>query len=244
LTDPVRVFDVNQRLHLEDEVQREITQRILRYDPDLHRLYLVRLGETDDDPSVLQIIDPTEKTVVHRMTVGLTSADLLFDAQNIYVANFDSESVSVVDKTAFAATEIPVGRQPLRLCRCKGAVYVISQADNTIQEVRAGGAVHRIPNDGRPDNLFVWRDRPVIVSHNAEKLFITLFDPGTRVFTSLHETTYPYGDVRFDTGNVSFYVRGQFGDAVFDITRAKIDAKGRLWITDFLAGRLFIIEDR
>jgi hypothetical protein len=36
-------------------------------------------------------------------------------------------------------------------------------------------------------------------------------------------------------------VRGQFGDALFEITRGKTDADGRLWITDFLSGKLFIL---
>jgi hypothetical protein len=60
--------------------------------------------------------------------------------------------------------------------------------------------------------------------------------------TLLHQANYPYGDTRFDTRNVSFYLNGQFGDAIFSITQGKTDQEGRLWITDFLSGKLFIIE--
>ncbi|MFQ6618798.1 MAG: hypothetical protein ACE5QV_08940, partial [Fidelibacterota bacterium] len=35
---------------------------------------------------------------------------------------------------------------------------------------------------------------------------------------------------------------GQFGDALFAITRGRVDAGGRLWVTDFLSGKLFILE--
>ncbi|UCE17685.1 MAG: hypothetical protein JSV84_12480 [Gemmatimonadota bacterium] len=55
---------------------------------------------------------------------------------------------------------------------------------------------------------------------------------------------YTYGDTIFDSGNVSFYVRGQYGDAVFFITQGQVDSEGRLWITDFLSGKLFLIEEK
>jgi hypothetical protein len=35
---------------------------------------------------------------------------------------------------------------------------------------------------------------------------------------------------------------GQFGDAVFELNRMKTASDGRLWITDFLSGKLFILE--
>jgi len=59
---------------------------------------------------------------------------------------------------------------------------------------------------------------------------------------TLLEFKYPYGDTSFDTRNVSFYVRGQYGDVVFDLTRAEVDSSGRLWVTDFLSGKLFIVD--
>jgi hypothetical protein len=82
----------------------------------------------------------------------------------------------------------------------------------------------------------------VLTSHSENALFVVEFDPQTGSFSLLHKQEYPYGDTRFDTANVSFYVRGQFGDAVFYITEAKTDKEGRLWLTDFLSGKLFILE--
>jgi hypothetical protein len=70
------------------------------------------------------------------------------------------------------------------------------------------------------------------------------FDPKMGSIKTAHRQEYPYGDVRFDTPNVSFYVKGQFGDAVFEITRGRTDKEDRLWITDFLAGKLYIVEAR
>lgn len=242
LPDEVRLFEIGQRLALPDTVEREITQRILEYDDAARLLYLVRLPERDENPSILQIVDPAAKSVVHRATVGRTASDLVFDDERIYIANFGSGSVSVIDKRSFAADEIPAGDGPLVLRRFGGSVWALNHVSNGIQEVRAGAKERRFPWPGRPDNLFAWRERLIAVSHDARSLRIGSFDPATGAFTLLHRAEYPYGDTSFDSGNVSFFVPGQFADAVFSIAKGIQAADGSLWIADFLSGRIFILR--
>ncbi len=242
LGDPVRVFEAGQRLHLVDEVQRETTQRILEYDAAAGHLYLVRLGEHDDSLSVLQVIDPAEKKVVQRIELGLTATDLVFDDNAIYVSNFDSDNVSVITKRDFATATIKTGEHPLRLCRAGGVVYVLNHTGNTLQSIGPEPKAHKLPKKGLPDNAFQWNDDIVVTSRTADRLYVFRFDTKARKFKTIHEVKYPYGDISYDTRNVSFYVRGQYGDAVFETTRAATDADGRLYITDFLAGKLYIIE--
>ena len=242
LGDEVRLFEIGTRITVPDTIERETTQRILRYDPDKNWLYLARVSEKDGEPSILHVIDPATKKDVRRIPVGLTAADLEFTPRAIYVSNFDSKSVSVIDKTSLAAETIATEEEPLKLCRLNDDVYVINHGANSIQEVKEKGRVYSIPFEGRPDNLFVWRGGIIITSHSRAALQIIRFDPGTGTFALLHRFEYPFGDTRFDTGNVSFYLRGQFGDALFSITSAKTGADGRLWITDYLAGKLFILK--
>lgn len=244
LEDEVRVFQPGRRIALGDTVVREITQRILEYDPGVHRLYLVRLGEGDKDPSVLQVIDPDSQRVEQRILLGVTATDLVFDKQNLYITNFESNSVSIIDKGSFTSQEVETGEGPLKLCRCGDEIYVINHLSNSLQEVKENGKAYQMPYDGMPDNLVVWKDKVVITSHSNEALFIVLFDPVSESFTLLHQEDYPYGDTRFDSGDVSFYVNGQFGDALFSITQGETDKEGRLWVTDFLSGKLFIVEDK
>ncbi len=243
LTDEVRVFQAPRRIALGDTVSREITQRILEHDSDLDLLYLVRVGEGDDDPSILQVINPDSQRVEEKVPLGLTATDLIFDETNIYVANFQSNSVSIVDKTSFAVEEISTGEGPLKLCRFGDEVYVINHSSNSLQAVKKNGRTYEIPYEGKPDNIFAWHDRIVITSYNAEAFFVILFDPADESFDMLHKEEYPYGDTRFDSGNVSFYVNGQFGDVIFSLSKGKKGKEGRLWITDFLSGRLFIVEE-
>ena len=242
LEDPVRLFDINKRIPLQDKVTREITQRLLAYDTDSRLLYLVRVAETDDAPSVLQVVDPDSNKVLHRLTLGITATDLDVHGGKIYVSNFDSHTVSVVDKTTFAVETIKTGEQPLGLCRAAGDVFVITHAGNTLEKLSGDRWAKKIPHGKHPDNIFPWGDKVVITSHDAAALYVTEFDPKTKSFALLHKESYPYGDTRFDTANVSFYVRGQFGDAVFAITEGRAGKDGRLWVTDFLSGKLFILE--
>jgi YVTN family beta-propeller protein len=242
LEDPIRVYEANKRLRLEDEVEREITQRILEYDAEANLLYLVRTGEKDDDPSMLQIIDPAEKKVTGRVPLGLTSTDLMFDERHIYVANFDSKNVSVIDKTDFSVKELSVGRGPLKLGRVADRIFVLNHLDNTLQEVDTSAKPIKIPFKGLPNSLWVRGDRLIVAAHGETSVSIVEFDPKKKSFVTLHEADYPYGDTRFDTGNVSFYVRGQFGDGVFEIAKGSTDKEGRFWVTDFLSGKLYIIE--
>jgi hypothetical protein len=118
---------------------------------------------------------------------------------------------------------------------------VINHGGNSLQVVKGRGKTYRLPYDGMPDNCFAWNDDIVITSHGEKSLYIARFDPEREEFSLLHEEKYPYGDTRFDSRNVSFYVRGQFGDGLFEITKGKTDRDGRLWVTDFLSGKLFIL---
>ena len=147
----------------------------------------------------------------------------------------------MIDKDDFSIRGIETGEGPFRLCELGGKLYVLNHLAGNIQEL--GGGTYEMPGDGRPDNIFAWRDRLIIISHGAEALHIHELHPGRREFRLVHEERYPYADTGMDTGNVSFYVRGQFGDALFDLTRALVDKEGRLWISDFLSGRIVILDE-
>jgi YVTN family beta-propeller protein len=242
LPDEIRLFEIGTRVTVPDTIERENTQRLLRYDSGAKLLYLARVAEKDGDPGILHVIDPAARKGIARIALGSGPSDLVFDDSNIYVANFESGTVSIVDKAGLTERKIAVGACPLKLCRLGSEVYVINHADNTLQEARENGRTYRIPSEGLPDNLFAWGDKLVVTSHGAGALFVSQFDPATRRFALLHTERYPFGDTRFDSRNVSFYLSAQFGDAVYSITNGRTAADGRLWIADFLSGRLMIFE--
>lgn len=243
MRDGVRLFNVDDRIRMGEDVEREITQRILRLDPGNGFLYLVKAGERDEDQSVLQVVDPDSSKVVARVEVGVTATDLVFDEENIYVTAFDSDRVAVISRKDWTAGRIATSRQPLRLCRAGGSVYAICHAGNTLERI-AGGAPRKwkLPFGDRPDNIFAFGNDLVITGFSGGALHLMRFDPERERFTLIHREDYPYGDTAMDSGNVSFYMRGQYGDAVFSPTRGKTGSGGALWVTDFLSGKLFIIQ--
>jgi YVTN family beta-propeller protein len=243
LEDGVRNLEIGKRIELPDKVTRETTQRVLRHDPAGGKLLLLRAGERDDRPSVLQVIDVERREVVRRVEVGHNATDLTFDEGTIYVANFDSDTVSVVDRASEAVATVSTGRAPLKLVRQGERVFVLSHLGASLQEIDGEGKIYPLPLEGTADNVLPFGDKLVVTAHSEETLTVLRFDPVERTFARLHADSYPYGETRFDTHNAAFYMSGQFGDAVFTLTRGIVDGQGRLWLADFLSGRVYLIED-
>jgi YVTN family beta-propeller protein len=174
---------------------------------------------------------------------GVNPTDLTFDGNRLYVTNFDSDSLSIIGKRDFGYREIQTGRQPLKVALAGETPYVICHGDNTLREMGEPAKSYPIPFSGRPDNIAVGKGRLWITSHSPTELHIITFDITRKKFQRVHHESYPFADTRFDTANTSFFQRGQFGDAIFEITKIKSDDRGRIWITDFLSGKLFIISE-
>ncbi len=244
LKDEVREFDARQRIVLPDTVNRETIQRILKYDEILNRLYLVKTGEMDTDPGKLHVIDLDNNKQIAEIPTLLTPTDLIFDNQFIYICHFDSDSIIQVEKESIYINYIHAGHQQLKLCRANDQIFVLNHGDRTIQQIWPQEKTHHIPVSGQPDGLFVQRNNIYIASHSNERLFIDRFNTIQKSFIRILDYKYPYGSTTFNTNNSSFYLRGQFGDRIYDLTKFKEDESGRIWITDFLSGKAFIVTTK
>jgi YVTN family beta-propeller protein len=243
LEDHVRNLEIGKRIELPDRVERETTQRVLRYDAEHDRLLLLRAGERDDRPSVLQVIDPQRREIVRRVEVGRNATDLIFDKEKIYVANFDSDTVSVIDRAGEGVEAVPTGRAPLRLARLGDRTFVLTHLGASVQEIGGNGQTYSLPLEGTADNLLPFGESLIVTAHDAEKLTVLRLEPTEGSVKTLHTGAYPYGETRLDTHNAAFYMGGQFGDAVFTLTRGIVDGRGRLWLADFLSGRVYRMEE-
>ena len=240
LQDGVRELDIRQRFEMEEEVTRETTQRILRLDEAAGWLYLLRAGERDDEPSVLQVIDRADGSLVQRVELGANATDLLFDEEKIHVACFSAGTVEVIDKGTWTVETLQAGQSPLKLCRLGDHVYAIDHLGNALHEV--GGEAVPLPPVGHPDALFAWGEQLVVIVHAPLEMVVLLYDPQTATFEVAHRLSYPFGDTRFDGNNSAFYMSGQYGDAVFDLTRGRIAQDDSLWLADFLSGKVLILS--
>ncbi len=232
------------RLELPDTVSRETSQRLLAYDDDSHWLCLARVGEKDGDNGMLQVVDPATAKVLKRLEIGATPTALAVDRENIYALSFDADRLTVIRKADFASRDVACGRNPLKLALAGGIPYVINHGDNTLSELGPRPRLHRIPFPGKPDQIIAWENTLLITCHSADELLVLAFDPVTAKFSLLHREKYPYGETSFAGNNSSFFVRGQFGDCLYDLCKIRTDAAKRIWVSDFLSGKLFIIEGR
>jgi DNA-binding beta-propeller fold protein YncE len=231
----------DMRVELEDTVSRETTQRLLAYDAASDWLLLARVGETDGDNGVLQVVEAKTGKLIHRQGVGITPTALAVDGEVIYVLNFDSDSLTVIRKADFSRRDLPCGRKPLRLALARGVPHVINHEDNSLSVLGEKPRTLRIPFPGRPDQIACIAGRLWITNHSDEELFLITFDPAAGKFSLRLREKYPYGEASFSGNNTSFYVRGQFGDCLYDLCKIRAGANGSVWISDFLAGKLFII---
>jgi DNA-binding beta-propeller fold protein YncE len=246
LPDEIRVPNLPEmRMELEDNVVRETTQRILKYDEKKHWLYILRLGETDEEIGILQIFDPESHKILLKYPTGFTPTDLVFDEDFIYIANFDSNTITSVKKDDFSVQKIKTGEKPFKLATLNNTLYIINHNDNSLQAIEAEKEIktYSLPYPGNPGNLFSTGKNLIITSHTTDALHILSFSPDKKSFQLVHKEVYPYGETTVDTNNSAFYLRGQFADGIFEINQVKQDKKGRLWITDYLSGKLFIISE-
>ncbi|HID40147.1 MAG TPA: hypothetical protein EYP36_11625 [Calditrichaeota bacterium] len=244
LKDEVREFNARERLVLPDTVNRETIQRILEYDQLRNWLYIVKAGEADSLPGYLQIIDVAGRKQLGKVAVGSVPTDLYFDENDIYVTNFRQNNVTKVSKETNAIHIYATEKQPLKLAGLGKRVYCISHENGTLETIDEDEKVWKIPIDNaKPDNLYSDGQKLWIMMHSADALYILNFKPSLEKFETVLRFAYPFGDTSFDHTNNSFYLSGQFADCIYDLNRIKQDKKGRLWISDFLSGRLFIIEE-
>ena len=243
LPDDVRSPNLgDMRLELEEMVSRETSQRLLEYDEHSGWLYAARVGEKDGDPGVLQIIEPRGAKVLRRFEIGVTPVALACDHEKIVALGFDSDLLTVIRKADFSSSAIRCGKNPLKVVLVGSIPYVLNHGDNTISELGQPARVHQIPFPGGPDNMRRHENSLLITSHNAKELYIIAFDLSRKSFSLLHREEYPFGETGFTGANSSFFLRGQFGDCIYELNKIRTDPAGRIWVSDFLAGKLFILS--
>jgi len=232
----------DMRWELADTVIRETTQRILEYDPEEDWLYLVRVGEQDNEAGVFQILNLKSRKILFRCPLELTPVDLAFNSDRIAIANFDSNSITVINKADFGISRLPTGEKPLDLVYCGDQLAVINHVEKSLQFPGQEPLKYSLPGPGNPDLLFNDGNELIITSHSSDRLQILAFSLQSRTFRLIHQERYPFGETSLDTNNTAFFLRGQFGDGLFRINRILQDNQGRIWITDFLSGKLFILK--
>lgn len=263
LEDEVREFTPGRRIIADEKITRETTQREILYLMD--RLYVMKAGETESEPGAilvlntelkkrelhidterhageLVVINTTLKNQEMRIDTELNPVDMLHHKKGLYVANFGSNSVTIVDNS-FDTRTIDSIDMPLSLAGTGNIVWALEHS-GSITGILINDEIvtYPMPDKCLPNTMEAYGDSIIIAAHSESTFYLYLFDSFNRDFKTLLTYDYPYGDVSFDTDNSAFYLTGQYGDMIFELNKIDRDKSGRLWVTDFLSGKLFIIE--
>jgi len=243
--DAVREFDPGKRWKTGDRVTRETTQRLLAWDRETDGLFLVRLGENPGDPGILQVISAADGKVLHRLKVGRTPVDLCVAGERAGICVFDEDCVLEVNKRDGTLYRKPVGKHPVGIRPFQGGFAVLCQGDRTLRLLHRTPARNRtvpIAAKGSPTGIFNLDGRIWITLHSANMLRLLRLNDHEKGFETVMEADYPYGRVTADTDNAAFFVRGQYGDCRYALSHMCRDKDGRVYLTDFLSGRLWIVS--
>lgn len=241
LIDEVRYNEIGHRIKIIDTVDRETTQRIMKYDPKRNLIYLVKLAEKADENGTFYIISADSSKEIFRSNTGITPTDMIFTDDKVYISNFDSKSITVYNHSNQTTENIEVPYKPLKIIHLNNNIYITGYDKGCIYNISSEDEFI-LPVSGNPDYLTEWDNKLVVMSRNKDNINVITFDPESKSFHIVKTDKYPFGNCSFDTENSAFYVRGQYGDAIYNLSKSIIDKFGRLWISDFLSGKLHIIE--
>jgi DNA-binding beta-propeller fold protein YncE len=182
------------------------------------------------------------------LPVGVNPTDLCVQSKTneIIITCFDSDSVTFIERSFFQMKRMYSGKQPIACAADvrRGSTYVINQGSKSLTIFDTETSHVPLPADCLPNNLLVDENTGTvfITAHQSNQMKLLAYDPDTKQVTTLLEKAYPYGEVTFDQANSAFAERAQWGDAIFKITQMQFDTQRRLWVTDYLSGKLWIVQ--
>ncbi len=237
-----------QRVVLDDRVENECVFRLLKSDPEWNLLYVILVGERNDQPGRLHLIDTRKLMELIALPVGVNPTDLCVQSKTneIIITCFDSDSVTFIERSFFQMKRMYSGKQPIACAADvrRGSTYVINQGSKSLTIFDTETSHVPLPADCLPNNLLVDENTGTvfITAHQSNQMKLLAYDPDTKQVTTLLEKAYLYGEVTFDQANSAFAERAQWGDAIFKITQMQFDTQRRLWVTDYLSGKLWIVQ--
>ncbi|MFH1998931.1 MAG: YncE family protein [Planctomycetota bacterium] len=240
-------------LRLPPKVENECPLRLLARNRTTGTIYAGKTGDLNTDNGTVYAVDPTTRTLTGTFETGRTPTSLCVDPgrNRIYVTNFDDDSVTIIHGETGSTETVPVGKRPIAsaLNENTGEVFIVNHGEPGLTLLRpvmnSPGKTGKVmlPEGARPDNLIVdpVSGHAFVTAHSADEARLYRVNPETGEATTLFQEPYAYGEVNFDHANAAFQLRGQWGDGIFRITDMAFDDQGRLWITDYLSGRMWIV---
>lgn len=105
---------------------------------------------------------------VREETVARDPRHMCIDGENMYVANFESDNISVIDLSSFTLYEsIPAGIKPHDVLFDKNnqRLYTCCYEENEIIEYQKNGMTRRFTTDGKPMHMYLHKDTIILMTY-------------------------------------------------------------------------------
>jgi len=239
LKNEIRYFEARERIVFKEDIERETTPIDLKYDKATNSLFVLKSGETDNEKGIFIIYDLENKKELKSIKTGKVPTSISFDNSNIFITNFNSDTVTKINKSDFSIQSVQTGKQPLKSTILNRIPYIINHSDNSVSDLKNN---YKLPVKGFPDNIVKFKNKIFITTHSESEFNLISFNPDKKDFKIIYRFSYPYGQTRFDTKNSAFFMNGQYGDSIFELNKVLI-YNNTILITDYISGKLFIIKD-
>jgi DNA-binding beta-propeller fold protein YncE len=242
------------KLMLPPAIDNECALRGLKKNPFNGDLWILRNGDRSSDKGMMYRINPSTKALLATYETGITPTDIAFLENFAIACSFTEDKVTVVNAASENAGEekvfeINIGDGPIAIAAdpSRKEAFVLNHLDSTLSVlICKDNAIQlkknlKIPGGYKPGNIFFAGGSMYISGHKYDRLVLYRFNPKTEQFKVIMTHNYPYGEISFNQSNAAFANTAQWGDAVYRLNEFALDSKGRLWITDYLSGKLWIV---
>ena len=243
------------KLMLPPAIDNECALRGLKKNQLNGDLWVLRNGDRSGDKGMMHRVNPKLKTLVATYETGITPTDIAFLGDHALVCSFTDNKVTAVNSISDEASaekvcEINVGDGPIAIAAdsSRKEAFVLNHLDSTLSMLGfKDNALQlkktvQIPGGYKPGNIFLADGNLYISGHKSDRFVLYRFSPVTERLTAILTHSYSYGEVSFDQSNTAFANTAQWGDAIYRLNEFALDSKGRLWVTDYLSGKLWIIK--
>lgn len=243
--------DGSFQVPLPPAIENECVLRLLELDGKSGLIYAGKTGNLRTDSGTVYALDPLAREIKATYEVGVSPTDLCIAGGEVYVTNFDSNTVSVIHSGTGTIDTYDGCQGPIAVAAHEGSFMVLNHLGKSLEVIRADEsqpgvytALFSVPlGAALPGNMLVnpKRREVYITAHTPDGAYLLRYDMAKNQVTTLHQVSHPYGEVTFDHANAAFGVRAQWGDALFHLNEMALDEGGRLWVTDYLGGKLWIV---
>ena len=150
---------------------------------------------------------------ISEANAGRDPRHIALDDNNIYVTNFESDNISVIDKANFLLTEsIPAGIKPhdVLYCTDNKKLYMCCYEENEIIEYSESREEKRcLKTSGKPMHMFIWEDCLIVMTYFVNGSVHTNINFISLVTTEIEKVITVDGlcsDFDFDRSNNKIYL--------------------------------------